>query len=385
MPTLGSLAANPMQLRKQNLLNNATQRGAANQAAYGAINANPQAFASWFGQQNPQTQQALMQPGGGGINTPYGRLGNEGKTIGALQAGGINGNALNQFINGVNPGGGQYGDPNARLWDYTSQGPDYGGSLAAGAGSGQGIGGWSGSDAYNKAHPFDPNAYTGQGAAIPQTSPTGPATGANGAGGGTNPAAPATTAQPNTLGSIANPNAPNYPLNVGAYLNPMADYMQQQALKNIQSTYAGAGNLQSGPAMKGIADYAENMALGNAYLPALGAAQQQQGFGYNVNNNDRNFAFQQQLANQTIPFQQQMQLAQLGLQGTQGQQGVSNLLATLLGQNAIAAGNAAGTGTIGGSNAISQAIQQMLSNYLGQNLLQNPPAWLSGRAQPNGG
>jgi hypothetical protein len=185
--------------------------------------------------------------------------------------------------------------------------------------------------------------------------------------------------------TITDPNMPGYPLNVGAYLNPGASYAMDQANKALQGTYAGAGNLLSGPAMKGITDYNQNMALNNYWNPAVATAQQQQQTGIGLGEYNQNFGYQQQLANQTIPFQQQMQLAGLGLQGTQGAQQVQNLLATLLSQNALGAGQAAGTGTIGGANTITQMIQNMLQNYLGQNTLNQVLQAKYPQATPGGG
>jgi len=358
------------------------QPGAVRQQ-YAGIN--PQQFASWFGNQNAATQQGLLSPGGGGVQTPWGNLGAEGRTIGLLQQGGMNGNALNQFINNtdanVGYNGGIAGGRNpATVWDFTSGGPYYGGSTAAGAGYGtpDQLGGWSGSDAFNAAHPFNASAYTG-GAGTPQSAPYGSAIqqaaqSANPGGGlsqvgGTGGMPPATTAQPNTIGSIANPNAPSYPLNVGAYLNPAAGFAQDWANKGLQGTYAGQGDLLSGAAMRGISDYNRNMAINDVWNPAVQTAQQQQGFGYGVNAADRNFAFQQQLANQTIPFNQQMQLAQLGMQGTQGAAGQQNLLATLQAQLAQALGNAQGTGTIGQNNQITGGLQNALNQWLSNQYL----------------
>ena len=356
------------------------QQNAANRQAYGNIMQNPQAFASWFGQQSPQMQQGLLSPGGGGMQTPWGTLGAEGRTMAALQAGGLNGNTLNQFANNTDAnvgynGGIAAGRNPATIWDFTSGGPYYGGSTAAGAGQGgPGIAGWSGSDAYNAAHPYDPNAWTGQGGGGQQgVMPQGTAANEGGFAGPGGVGSPigvgSGTAQPNALGSIPNQNAPNYPLNVGAYINPMAQYAQDWANKGLQGTYAGAGDLLSGSSMRGIADYNQNMALNNAYLPALQAAQQQQQFGYGVNSADRNFAFQQQLANQTIPFSQQMQLAQLGLQGTQGAQGVTNLNATLQAQLAQALGNAQGAGTIGAGNQLTGGLGGALNQWLANQYL----------------
>src|SRR5208282_292389 len=177
------------------------------------------------------------------------------------------------------------------------------------------------------------------------------------------------------MGNIPLPSSDSgYSLNVGAYQNPMASYAADWANKGLQSAYAGAGDLLSGPAMQGIAQYNQNMALNNSYAPALAAAQQQQGTGIGLGEYNQQFGYNQALNNQTIPFNQQMQLANLGLQGTQGQQSVTNLLATLLSQNALGAGQASGAGTQGQSSSITNSIQQMLSQYLQQSLLNRIPA-----------
>jgi hypothetical protein len=143
-----------------------------------------------------------------------------------------------------------------------------------------------------------------------------------------------------------------------AFINPMTDYMNQMGLKDLQSTYAGAGNLLSGPAMRGITDYGQKMALGQAWQPAFQdyLANQQQQYGMALND-------------QTIPFQQQFQLAQLGLQGTQGSSSLAATLAALLSGNTTAIGQAQAGGTIGGSNAIMNAISQYLANMMQQGTL----------------
>jgi hypothetical protein len=281
-------------------------------------------------------------------------------------------------------------NPNTNYGSYLTYGPN--GQIMEGVNAGGMAtpGDQSGATPGNLV-PWNPTGGSG-GAATPPTQTAGPNAGGGIAwqqqlpGGTTGPGG---TAQggPGTLGgmatgnmglntqpvgagtSITDPNMPGYPLNVGAYLNPGASYAMDQANKALQGTYAGAGNLLSGPAMKGITDYNQNMALNNYWNPAVATAQQQQQTGIGLGEYNQNFGYQQQLANQTIPFQQEMQLAGLGLQGTQGAQQVQNLLATLLSQNALGAGQAAGTGTIGGANTITQAIQNMLQNYLGQNTL----------------
>src|SRR5208282_761881 len=184
------------------------------------------------------------------------------------------------------------------------------------------------------------------------------------------------------MGNIPLPSSDSgYSLNVGAYQNPMASYAADWANKGLQSAYAGAGDLLSGPAMQGIAQYNQNMALNNSYAPALAAAQQQQGTGIGLGEYNQQFGYNQALNNQTIPFSQQMQLANLGLSGAQGSQNTTNLLATLQSQLAQSAGQTQGAGTQGGASAISNAIQQMLGNYLSQNTLNT--LFPNGLAQPN--
>jgi hypothetical protein len=168
-------------------------------------------------------------------------------------------------------------------------------------------------------------------------------------------------------------SASGYALDPNAYLNPEAAYMQSWADKGLQSAYAGAGDLLSGPAMQGIANYDMNAAANNAYAPAMAAAQQQQGTAIGLDQYNQQFGYSQALNNQTIPFNQQMQVAQLGLQGTQGAQSVQNLLATLLSQNALGAGQASAAGTQGSASSISAAIQAAMNNYLQQSLLNRIP------------
>src|SRR5271166_235442 len=172
--------------------------------------------------------------------------------------------------------------------------------------------------------------------------------GASGAGSGTQSATPGmsgtyqATSTPATLGQAASgsgssglgtiplsSSASGYGLDVSAYQNPMAQTMQDWANKALQGTYAGAGDLLSGPAMQGITQYNQQAALNNSYAPALAAAQQKQGTGIGLDQYNQQFGYNQALNNQTIPFNQQLQQAQMGLQGAAGQQGVTNLNAQL--------------------------------------------------------
>jgi hypothetical protein len=143
------------------------------------------------------------------------------------------------------------------------------------------------------------------------------------------------------------------------YLNPAAGWARDNALNAVKSSYAGAGDFLSGNAMKGIADYTSNSTLNQAWQPAFNNYMTDKGFNYNVDAGDRAFSYG---ANRD--------LANLGIQGTQGQATSNNWLAGLLAQLSQSAGQAQGAGTIGQSNALTTAIANALGNF-GQGAILN--------------
>src|SRR5208282_2597256 len=269
-----------------------------------------------FNQLNPAQQYGMLNAGAGGAQLNQ-----------ALGAGGANQGQLNSFINNAsyqNADTNPYSTAAGYANTTAGQTPGMFGAGASGTGSGT-------------AQAATPNQ---------SATPTTLGQAASGTGG---------------LGTIPLPSSANgYGLDVSAYQNPMAQTMQDWADKALQSTYAGAGDLLSGPAMQGISQYNQQAALNNSYAPALAAAQQQQGTGIGLDQYNQQFAYNQALNNQTIPFNEQMQLANLGLQGAQGQQGVTNLNAQLQAMLAQSMGQAQGAGTQGAAGSISSAIQQML-------------------------
>lgn len=208
---------------------------------------------------------------------------------------------------------------------------------------------------------------------------------------------------PNGLGA-ANQTANDYNYDPSKYLDPSMGWTMQQGLRGLGSTASAKGQTFSGQTLKDILGYSQGLASQNWNQAAQQAAQQQgfargvdtsnvgmnqaqQGITNNLNlqNNAQNmqqqginnalnqynqgFQYQRALNDQTIPFSQQMQMAQLGLQGTGQASNLASTLATLLSANAQGAGSAAGAGTVGGSNALQSAISQILASLSSGNIV----------------
>jgi hypothetical protein len=313
-----------------------------------------QSFAQWLSATNPNYMAQF------GAISPY----VQGSTPQAYQAGltnwlGQNANATYGMGNGVNlPGQTAPIGAGAPQNSATQFGvPPIGPGTTPGAG---GTSSWSAPQ--TPLAQQNPAGWSGAG-----TAPGGP----NAAPGATpQTLGAAASATPGGLGTIPLPSSSSgYGLDVSAYQNPMAQTMQDWANKALQGTYAASGDLLSGPAMQGITQFNQQAALNNSYAPALAAAMQQQGTGIGLDQYNQQFAYNQALNNQTIPWAQQMQLANLGLAGTQGQQSVTDLLAQLQAQLAQSAGQAAGSGTQGGASALTGGANAGLQNYLQQYLL----------------
>ena len=147
------------------------------------------------------------------------------------------------------------------------------------------------------------------------------------------------------------------------YINPAAAWARGEGLKGVQGTYAGSPyGLNSGAAMKGIGDYLTGSSLNQAWQPGFQNYMQDKGFNYGVASGDRAFNYQAQLNDQTIPFQQQMQMANLGINGAYGGADIASKLAAIISQNALGAGQVGASGTVGGNNAITGALQQIIQN-----------------------
>ena len=184
----------------------------------------------------------------------------------------------------------------------------------------------------------------------------------------------------------ANRTAADYAYNPQQYLDPSMAFTMSNGLRALGSSASAAGQTFSGNTLKDILGYSQGLA-GQNWNQAAGQAAQQQGFNRGVdtsntqlnqsqqgitnaqNQYNQNFGYQAALNDQTIPWNQQMQAAQLGL-GAQGQQStLSQTLATLLSGNLGTLGQIQGSGTIGANNSITNAISQMLAGLTRNNTL----------------
>jgi hypothetical protein len=175
------------------------------------------------------------------------------------------------------------------------------------------------------------------------------------------------------MGSIPG-SQPNYPLDVGAYANPMMGYMLKNGFDTINNGAAAGGSLQSGDTMKQLMQYGMGVS-GDAWNKAAGIAQQQQGFGYGVDkndrdfaygaaNNDRDFAYRAQTGDRDFNFQRAMGQAGLGLQGSALDSANARAQAQLLATLGITGAQAASAGAQGQGNTASDAVQRAIATYL---------------------
>jgi hypothetical protein len=175
---------------------------------------------------------------------------------------------------------------------------------------------------------------------------------------------------PTTLGNLAGGNLsipgtqPNYPLDIGSYLNPMLGYMLQNGMNTINNSAAAAGSLRSGDTLKQLMQYGMGVS-GNAFNNAANIAAGQQAFGYGVDNNDRNFFYNAMVNDRDFNFNKDMGEAGLGLNATNQVNANSRALADIISRNLLLQGQAQAGGTIGGSNAITNAISQLLAQGSG--------------------
>jgi hypothetical protein len=162
---------------------------------------------------------------------------------------------------------------------------------------------------------------------------------------------------------------------VSAFLDPSMAFRLKQGEDAIQNSAAARGGLLSGNTLKQLTKYGQDMGS-QEYANAFNRANSDRGFRYGVDAGDRDFAYRAQTGDRDFGYNAQRDdrnfnqqtlrdLAGFGMQGTQGSNALQATLAALISGNTMAAGNAQGAGTIGGSNAINNAISQILAQVMG--------------------
>jgi hypothetical protein len=180
----------------------------------------------------------------------------------------------------------------------------------------------------------------------------------SGAGGAGNGAGVGTLDTNGINFATAGGNDPNNPYSVANYLDPSMGFQMNQGLRALGSSAAAGGQTFSGNTLKDILGYSQGLAS-TAYNSAADRAMADRSFGYGV-----------QKDSQTIPFSQEMQLAGLGTQNNAINADLAKSLAGLISGNTIAGGQAAGAGTIGGNNAITQMLSSIFGNLQSNQTLQ---------------
>lgn len=231
------------------------------------------------------------------------------------------------------------------------------GALAGGMPTVPGIGGAAGGGNVNPAGLNGGSSYPPGVQGIPSNEfPSGPQLPGGGAWG----AVPGG----NGIGGSIPGTQPNYPLDIGAYLNPMMGYAMQQGVKSIANQKAAAGNLNSGDMLKELMGY--GMGIGaNNFNNAAQIAQGQQAFGYGVDKNDRDFAYTAQQNDRNFDLQRLLNTGQLDLQRYGIDQQNARANAALQADLAKSAAQAAAGGNTAQGGAVQQSVIDIIKNALG--------------------
>jgi hypothetical protein len=163
-------------------------------------------------------------------------------------------------------------------------------------------------------------------------------------------------------------------------------FRMNEGLSAIENRAAGSGSYLSGQTLKDLTKYGQDMAS-QEYSNAFNRANSDRSFRYGVDTGDRDFAYNAQRDDRNFNYgaarddrdfgynaarddrnfnnQNLKDLIGYGLEGQRGSAALQATLAALLSNNTMAAGNAQGAGTMGGSNSINSAIAQILAQVMG--------------------
>jgi hypothetical protein len=145
-------------------------------------------------------------------------------------------------------------------------------------------------------------------------------------------------------------------------------FQMDQGMNQLKNAAGAQGNLLSGQTLKAITGYSQGLA-GQDWQQAFNNSQTDANRLYGIDNADRNFAYNAATGDRNFNAQQQYNLAQMGLQGSQSNSQLAAALANILSNNSIAAGQAQGAGTIGANNALGSSLSTIIQQLYGNNML----------------
>ena len=161
----------------------------------------------------------------------------------------------------------------------------------------------------------------------------------------------------------------------GGYQDPSYQFRLDEGMRNLLANKAAVGGLGSGQTLRDIMNYGQG-AASQEYQNAYNRFNTDRSFNYGVSQDDINRAMAQANADRAFQYQvstgdrsydlQRLGLeGQLGLQGAQGGSDMARVLATLLSGNLNTLGQIQGTGTMGGNNAWTGALSQIIAALAG--------------------
>lgn len=154
----------------------------------------------------------------------------------------------------------------------------------------------------------------------------------------------------------------------GQYIDPGYRFRTDEGMRALMSQKAATGMLGSGQTFRDLINYGQN-AASSEFGNAFNRFTTDRDFNYGVNRGDRDFAYRAATGDLDRNWSQNMDLARLGLGGAGGAGSLASTLAALLSGNLNTLGQIEGTGTMGGNNAITSAISQIIQQLLSQGTL----------------
>lgn len=166
----------------------------------------------------------------------------------------------------------------------------------------------------------------------------------------------------------------------GQYNDPGYQFRMDEGMRNLMAQKAGLGSLGSGQTLRDIMNYGQSAASGE-YSKAYdrftndrnfnyGVNRDDRDFGYRASQDDRNFGYTAATGDRNYNTQLAQIMASLGLQGAQSGASSGNTLAAILAGLMTSGGTTGAAGTIGGNNALTGGLQQIIQMLMANQYMQ---------------